>query len=242
MALLLTTATLSVIIALRYLLISGVTHRWIKRHRAGLEPLGRGREQPGTVRRELLASLLATPIYALPAAWALLAWVNGGSRMYSDPGRYGWWWLPLSALVYLVLHDAYYYWLHRAMHHPRLFGWMHRQHHLSREPTAFAAFAFDASEAAATAWLLPALTFLIPIHWAVALALLMGMTITATLNHCGFELLPASWMRGPFGRWVISATHHNLHHARFRCNYGLHFRVWDRLMGTDVMPDLKEGR
>ena len=36
---------------------------------------------------------------------------------------------------------------------------------------------------------------------------------------------------------MISATHHSLHHTRFRCNYGLYFRAWDRWMGTDAMPE-----
>jgi sterol desaturase/sphingolipid hydroxylase (fatty acid hydroxylase superfamily) len=42
------------------------------------------------------------------------------------------------------------------------------------------------------------------------------------------------------GGWFISATHHGLHHRRFRCNYGLHFRLWDRLLGTDAMPPVRE--
>ena len=30
-----------------------------------------------------------------------------------------------------------------------------------------------------------------------------------------------------------SASHHQKHHEQYRCNYGLYFRVWDRLCGTD---------
>ncbi|MCG6121044.1 MAG: sterol desaturase family protein, partial [Blastomonas sp.] len=28
-------------------------------------------------------------------------------------------------------------------------------------------------------------------------------------------------------------SHHQHHHARYTCNYGLYFRFWDRLCGTD---------
>ena len=243
MTLLTTTLALTAIIAVRYLAIAGTAHALLWRRgapRFHVARLGQATPQARDRRREMWTSLAASPIYALPAAVALVAWTHGQGRIYGDPQRYGLWWLPASALIYLLVQDAYYYWLHRAMHHPRLFGWMHRGHHLSREPTAFASFAFDLTEAAATAWLLPALSFLVPIHVGVALGLLMLMTLTATLNHCGFELLPARWVRGPVGGWVISATHHSLHHARFRCNYGLHLRLWDRLMGTDAMPGLRE--
>ena len=136
------------------------------------------------------------------------------------------------------MQDTYYYWTHRAMHHPRLFAWSHRGHHLSREPTPFASFAFDATEAASTAWLLPALTFVVPIHVGVALGLLTLMTLSSLMNHCGFELWPQGFVRGPIGRWLITATHHSLHHTRYRTNFGLYFRCWDRWMGTDAMPPL----
>ena len=79
------------------------------------------------------------------------------------------------------------------MHVKALFRHMHAGHHRSRQPTAYASFAFDWAEAALTAWLLPALTFVVPIHPAVIVVLLTLMTILAVLNHSGAELLPA-WL------------------------------------------------
>jgi sterol desaturase/sphingolipid hydroxylase (fatty acid hydroxylase superfamily) len=49
----------------------------------------------------------------------------------------------------------------------------------------------------------------------------------------GWEMFPASWVNGWFGRHVITASHHEEHHKRYTCNYGLYFRFWDRLCGTD---------
>jgi sterol desaturase/sphingolipid hydroxylase (fatty acid hydroxylase superfamily) len=239
MNLLATTAALSVIIALRYLFVAAGLY-WLlwRRGEPRLEATRLNTRAPtrAAVLHELRASLVSSPIYAFPAAVALQAFEHGRGLMYADPGRYGLWWLPVSGLVYLLVQDTYYYWAHRAMHHRWAFAWSHRGHHLSREPTPFASFAFDAAEAAATAWLLPALTFVVPIHVGVALGLLTLMTVSALLNHCGFELLPRGWVRGRGGALMISATHHSLHHTRFRCNYGLYFRAWDRLMGTDAMP------
>lgn len=239
MELLAITAGLSAIIALRYLAVAGAMFAllWrrgqprLKAHRLNTRaPTWAG------VRHELRASLVSSPIYAFPAAVALLAFRHGRGRLYADPHSHPLWWLPASAVIYLLVQDTYYYWTHRALHQRWAFAWAHRGHHLSREPTPFASFAFDAAEAMATAWVLPALSFVVPLQLDVALGLLTLMTLSSLMNHCGFELWPQAWVRGPVGRWLITATHHSLHHTRLRCNYGLYLRVWDRWMGTDAMP------
>jgi sterol desaturase/sphingolipid hydroxylase (fatty acid hydroxylase superfamily) len=39
--------------------------------------------------------------------------------------------------------------------------------------------------------------------------------------------------------WVsgrhLTTAHHDLHHKNPNVNFGLYFRFWDKLMGTDVM-------
>ena len=237
--LLVLTAALSVIIALRYLAVAAGLYALLWRGdepRSKAQRLNTRAPTRAGVAHELRSSLVSSPIYAFPAAIALFAYQHGWGRMYADPSAHGLWWLPASAVIYLVVQDTYYYWTHRAMHHKALFAWTHRGHHLSREPTPFASFAFDAAEAAATAWVLPALTFFVPLNLWVALALLTLMTLSSLMNHCGFELWPQAFVRGPVGRWLITATHHGLHHTRYRCNFGLYFRAWDRWMGTDAMP------
>ena len=178
--------------------------------------------------------MLATPIYALPAAWVLELWKRGGTAIHSDVSLWPLWCLPASAVVYLLAHDAFYYWLHRALHHPRIFGWGHAEHHRSRDPSAFASFAFDPVEAAATAWFLPAMAMVIPIHWAVVLGLLTLMTATAVLNHAGREVWPEAWLHRAPLRWLITATHHDAHHKHFGVNFGLYLQLWDRLAGSNL--------
>lgn len=236
-----TTLALTAIIAARYLVFSGLAY-WLLWRRGGeklrARRLNRDRPMRRVILQEIRLSLLSSALYAAPAAVALVAWTHGGTQIYTDWRAYGGVpYLLLSAFIYLAVQDSYYYWAHRLMHHPRLFRWMHAGHHRSRQPTPFASFAFDPAEAAVTAWLLPAMTFLIPIHIGVALALLTLITVTAVLNHSGWEVLPQRMIDGPVGGQLISATHHSLHHLRFGTNYGLHFRFWDKLMGTDAMPE-----
>jgi sterol desaturase/sphingolipid hydroxylase (fatty acid hydroxylase superfamily) len=229
---------LTLIIGVRYLIVAGLAYLlvWGRKGRAAGRQLNRGRPKGAAIRHELVLSLFSSWIYALPATAAFVAWWHGGTLIYTDVGKYGVAWLVLSGVIYLVIQDAYYYWLHRLMHLKSLFRWTHAGHHRSREPTPFASFSFDWAEAALNAWVLPALTFVIPIHPAVILTLLTVATIAAVMNHAGAEVLPDWWVKGPLGRWLISASHHSLHHQHFTSNYGLYFRVWDKLMGTDMVP------
>jgi sterol desaturase/sphingolipid hydroxylase (fatty acid hydroxylase superfamily) len=236
----LTTLALTVFIAARYLVLSGLAY-WLLWQRGGeklsAKRLNRDRPMRHIMAKEIRLSLLSSAIYAAPAAAALVAFQHGGTGMYTDWQAYGGVpYLLLSFFIYLVAQDSFYYFAHRAMHHPRLFAWMHAGHHRSRQPTPFASFAFDPAEAALTAWLLPAMTFVIPVHVGVVIALLTLMTVTAIMNHSGWEVLPQRFVRGRIGGQLISATHHSHHHTHFRTNYGLYFRFWDKAFGTDQMP------
>jgi len=238
------TAVLTGIIAARYLIVSGLAY-WLLWQRGGeklsAKRLNRDRPMRRVVMQEIRLSLLSSGLYAAPAAFALASWLNGGTQIYTDWTAYGGVpYLLLSGFLYLAVQDSYYYWAHRLMHDPRLFKWTHAGHHRSRQPTPFASFAFDPAEALLTAWLLPAMVFIVPVHIGVVVALLALMTVTAVMNHSGWEILPASFVHGPVGRHLISATHHSRHHTRFDANFGLYFRFWDRLMRTDSMPKQAE--
>lgn len=230
-----TTGALTLIIAARYLAIAGLFYwlLWRRPTGAGVVPLHDGELRADGAGQEIGWSLLAAPIYALPAAVVIEMWQQGGTALYTDVHQYGLWYLPVSVAVYLALHDTYFYWTHRLMHVPRVFRVMHRVHHRSRPPTPFASFSFHPSEAALGAVFLPLAALFVPLHVGAALFILMLMTVCAVMNHSACEILPPAWLRGFGGRWVISAAHHDLHHVHVRCNYGLYFRVWDKLMGTD---------
>jgi sterol desaturase/sphingolipid hydroxylase (fatty acid hydroxylase superfamily) len=92
---------------------------------------------------------------------------------------------------------------------------------------------FHPLEALTGALVVPALVFLVPIHVAVLGLVLLTMTVMGITNHMGWEMFPAALINSKFGNWVITASHHHRHHEQYRCNYGLYFRFWDRLCGTD---------
>ena len=236
-ALALTTAGLTVIIALRYLAVAGLVYHLLWRREPSRHVLPLHAERPSArgARREIAWSLATSVIYALPAAVVLELWKQGGTALYTNVAEYGTWYLPVSVIFYLAAHDTWFYWTHRLMHRPGFFRLMHRVHHQSRPPTPFASFSFHPSEAVLGAVFLPALALFVPLHVGAALFILTLMTVCAVLNHSAYEVLPRRWLRALPGRWLISAAHHDLHHVHVRCNYGLYFRVWDKLMGTDRM-------
>ncbi len=229
MSLILSILAMTLIVAVRYVLSSGFFAWLTKRVRPGLY----GGLAP-QIRREIAWSLASAAIYGLPAGIVAWGWqTHGWTRIYTRVSDYPLWVLPASLLAYLLAHDTWFYWTHRWMHQPRPFKLAHAVHHASRPPTAWAAMSFHPLEALTGAVVIPALVFVIPVHVAVLGVVLSIMTLMGITNHMGWEVFPQRLVHSPVGRWLITASHHQRHHEHYRCNYGLYFRHWDRLCGTD---------
>lgn len=219
----------SAIVAGRYAVVSGAFHWLTERQRPGsYAALGH------QIRREIGWSLTAALIYGVPAGLMLWGWAHHGwTRIYTDLGAYGWWYLPVSVLLYLLAHDTWFYWTHRALHRPALFRRFHAVHHQGKRPTAWTAMSFHPGESLIGAVFIPVFVFLVPIHIAMLGVVLTVMTVLGVTNHLGWEVFPRRWVRGVVGGWIITASHHQRHHEHYRGNYGLYFRHWDHLCGTD---------
>lgn len=228
-AILYSAVAMSVIVGVRYLIASGGFALATRLRQPGLY---RGLDRQ--IAREIAWSLASAFIYGIPAGVVAWGWqARGWTKIYSDMDSYPLWYLPLSVIVYLAVHDTWFYWTHRWMHRPKLFRIAHAVHHASRPPTAWAAMSFHPWEALTGAVVIPALVLVVPIHVGALAVVLSIMTVMGVSNHMGWEMFPRALVRGPAGRWLITATHHQRHHDFYNCNYGLYFRVWDRLCGTD---------
>lgn len=223
------TLAMTGIIALRYIASSGF-FAWLTRWR--LPGAYRGQERQ--IGSEIRWSLLSAAIYGIPAGVVAWGWqAQGWTRIYTGWASHPWWYAPLSVLIYLFVHDSWFYWTHRLMHRPRWFRMAHAVHHASRPPTAWAAMSFHPLEALTGAIVIPALVFAVPIHAAMLGLVLAIMTIMGVTNHMGWEIFPRVLVHSRAGQWLITASHHQRHHEDYRCNFGLYFRVWDRLCKTD---------
>ncbi len=181
-------------------------------------------------------SLVTSVLFALAGTLMLVAWQKGLTRVYFDWETYPMAWFPVSIALVLFLHETYYYWLHRWMHRPKIYKYVHKVHHDSITTSAWTSFSFHPIESTFQAIFIPIMVFLVPLHiYAIGIVLTI-MTVTSAINHLNTELYPRDFHRHWFGRWWIGATHHSLHHSQFRYNYGLYFTFWDKLMRTES-PD-----
>ena len=228
-AILFSAAVMTAIVAARYLASSGFFALLTARRLPGYHArLG------GQIRREIFWSLVSAAIYGIPAGIVAWGWKqHGWTRIYTQWDALPLWYLPLAPLLYLFLHDTWFYWTHRLMHRPAWFRAMHAVHHASRPPTAWAAMSFHPWEALTGAIVVPLLVFAIPIHVAMLGVVLLVMTVMGVTNHMGWEMFPRALVHSRLGGWLITASHHQRHHEEYRCNYGLYFRFWDRMCGTD---------
>ena len=98
------------------------------------------------------------------------------TTIYTKLDLYPLWYWILIFPVMLIMHDTYFYFTHRMMHHPRSFNFFHLVHHKSTNPSPWAAFSFNPSEAVVEAGIIYVFAFTIPIHFLHIFVFLIFMT------------------------------------------------------------------
>jgi sterol desaturase/sphingolipid hydroxylase (fatty acid hydroxylase superfamily) len=180
---------------------------------------------------ELQYSVLSILIFSVLVSALWIIAETGITRVYFRIDEHGIGWFLCSIAIMAVVHDTYYYFAHRLMHHRRVFRHVHLLHHSFSNPTPFASYAFHPWEALIeVAWFAP-LVFLVPIHPAAFAVYVVLLTVLNVVSHLGHEFYPP-WV----ARWFITSTHHNMHHSGSRGHYMLYFNIWDRVLRTN-MPD-----
>jgi Delta7-sterol 5-desaturase len=210
-----------------------VLHRWIKPRL-----LARKRwPKTGQVVREIMFSISAQFCFLAIGLWLAFFTQADAMVMYTDIATYGWPYFIFTTFLMFVIDDTYFYWTHRMLHNRTLFERVHHVHHESVDPTSFSAYAFHPLEAfvigGSMLSFIP-IFMLIPLHPAAVAVFAVGSVMFNVIGHLGYELYPARWNRIPLLRWKTPAMHHYLHHQMVGGNYGLYFRWWDKLCGTEI--------
>lgn len=239
-------ATIAIIFgitAVRYFLIAGIPFlvfykvltRWYGRSKiqgrmAGIQGF----------KREILQSMQTAGVFAVIGYLVMYTPIKQYTLLYTNIADYPLWWIPASFILSLVVHDTYFYWMHRLLHHKRLFKLAHVTHHQSTNPSPWASYSFHFIEAWTEGAILLVIVVLIPMHEiTVTLFVIVGFVINV-YGHLGYEIAP-KWLRKSFLFEIINTSvHHNLHHSKFKGNYGLYFRVWDRLLKTEHPDYVKD--
>jgi sterol desaturase/sphingolipid hydroxylase (fatty acid hydroxylase superfamily) len=219
------------IYGVRYLIVAGLTFAaWYARGARG--KLQQAKPGAAQIRREIAYSIAAIFIFGLINGVIFGYGIAPHTQLYWKVADHGWLYFWLSIPLMILAHDAWFYWTHRLMHTRALFRAFHGAHHLSRNPTPWAAYAFHPYESVVEALGVVLIFFIMPCH---PIALLIFQTISTLINvygHLGYELYPQGWPQHWLGRWINTSVAHNAHHEKARHNFGFYFLFWDRWMGT----------
>jgi lathosterol oxidase len=94
------------------------------------------------IRQEIISSMNAVPFINILTLPFFLAEVRGKSMLYADVSDYGWSWMLISTVLFMIWNDFMIYWIHRLEHHPSIYKYIHKPHHKWIVPTPWAALAF----------------------------------------------------------------------------------------------------
>lgn len=182
--------------------------------------------------REILYSICTAVIFTCIGLVVFASPLSRYTQAYYNISEYGIVYFLFSILAMILVHDTYFYWTHRWMHNKSVFPWFHKVHHLSTNPSPWAAMAFHPLEAIVEGSVIAVIALLFPVHPLAIGIFLLFMMIYNVYGHLGYELYPKGFAASRVGRWINTSVSHNQHHQKFHGNYGLYFLWWDRWMGT----------
>ncbi|MFA9289722.1 MAG: sterol desaturase family protein [Solirubrobacteraceae bacterium] len=182
---------------------------------------------------EFRYSTLSLIVFSLMITFLFLLRKNGYTQIYVNISEMGYGYFLFSTVFLILAHDTYFYWMHRAIHHPKLFNLFHKVHHESYNPTPMATFSFHPFEAFTEFLFIILMSLLLPLNpLAIAIFSLWSILFNVA-GHLGFEFFPSGFTQHPFWKWMNTSTHHNLHHQKSNRNFGIYFNFWDRIMKTN---------
>ena len=136
-------------------------------------------------------------------------------------------WLAAFAFVLPIYHELHFYCVHRLIHVPFLYKWVHSVHHNSVNPSPWSSLSMHPVEHLLY-WSDSLIHLILPSH---PLLFLYNLQITGTgavVGHVGFDKIE-------LGNDKAVDTHayaHYLHHKYFEVNYADGTTALDKLFGT----------
>ncbi|KAH9038631.1 hypothetical protein EDB84DRAFT_1089723 [Lactarius hengduanensis] len=210
-----------------YFIFAGLSYRYIFNH----EMMSHPRFLKDQVKLEIQCSLRAFPGMALLTLPWFQAEVRGYSKLYDNVGDYGLAYLLFSIPFFLVFTDYGIYWVHRLLHHPLIYKYVHKPHHKWLIPTPFASHAFHPLDGYLQSVPYHLFIFVFPLHRWLYLGLFVFVNFWSILIH------DSDMVTGHALENVINGpAHHTLHHLYFTVNYGQYFTWADRWGGSYRQP------
>lgn len=167
-------------------------------------------------------ALLTTPFFWLE--------VRGHSKMYdSSADGPGLWYDILQFPIFICFTDFFIYFIHRGLHHPKIYKRLHKAHHKWVVPTPFASHAFHPLDGFSQSIPYHVYPFLFPLNKWAYIALFVFVNIWTVTIHDGEYAMN--------NRIINGAACHTMHHLYFNYNYGQFTTLWDRIGGSYRQPN-----
>lgn len=131
-------------------------------------------------------------------------------------------------LFCMVVEDCLFYWIHRLLHHPAIYGAVHKKHHEFKQNRAPSAEYFHPVEDVLNVIPFIAGPLLQGMHLSTFLLWVVVRVNEIVDAHSGYGVPWSPWS------WTRPSERHEYHHSHNIGCYGSYFPFWDRLMGTDA--------
>lgn len=164
------------------------------------------------------------PIWTGYEVLLLWLWANGWGpwALFGDSPV----WLIVMALAVPVIHDFHFYCIHRLIHHPVLYKYIHSVHHNAINPSPWSSLSMHPVEHLLY-WSDSLIHLLLPSHPMLAIFHLQANGVGAVVGHIGFDRIEAGDKA-----MKTHAFAHYLHHKYFEVNYADGLLPWDQWFGT----------
>ncbi len=157
---------------------------------------------------------------------------------WSELRLVGGWPLWQQALFFLLVHDLYIYWFHRAQHRFPILWRLHEAHHSAKDVDWLAGSRSHPFEI-----MINQTVEFLPI-------VLLGASPEIAIFKVTIDAMWGMWIhsninaRSGFLQYVINGPemhrwHHSAEYTGYGFNYGTKFAFWDYLFGTAYRPDKK---
>lgn len=142
-----------------------------------------------------------------------------------------WYGLLYGYVVWELGHFFYHYWAHKV----RLFWCLHSTHHSPENMNVFLSHAHHFLEAPYADIIRTTTCMLLGVSPPLMFTIMFIDGTWGTIIHVGEDLLRDARL-GPLQRWILTPSHHRVHHSRNQRYIDTNFcnllNIWDRVFGT----------
>jgi sterol desaturase/sphingolipid hydroxylase (fatty acid hydroxylase superfamily) len=169
--------------------------------------------------------LSGVPIWTGYEVLVLWCWANGIGNWTTFAAHPVW--LTVLWLCIPVIHEAHFYLIHRLIHVPVLYRWVHAVHHKHINPSPWSSLSMHPVEHLLY-WSGALIHLVIPSHPLIAIYQLYAAGFGAVVGHIGFDKIVLGETRAMDAHTYA----HFLHHRFFEVNYADGLVPFDRIFGT----------